>query len=143
MWRFPCEECSHISWAGAGRLLAYCKPANRPSGYYLFEEFSDSITAVGHNLLTSDGHPQVSSNGRYILLDTYPDRSRSQKLRIYDMTDHEVTELIKYRIPFKYRHERRCDFHPRWSRDESMICFDTAHTGVRSLCVIRNPVSML
>jgi Tol biopolymer transport system component len=30
----------------------------------------------------------------------------------------------------------RCDFHPRWHPNEQKICFDSAHSGRRQICVL-------
>ena len=120
-------------------MLAYCKPSAKKIGFYLLEEFTGAITEIVNENITSDGHPQVSKDGKFILIDTYPDRCRNQKLMLYDVTKNHCKLLVKYKIPFKFRLERRCDFHPRWNSDNTMICFDSAHKNVRSLCVMRNP----
>jgi hypothetical protein len=139
IWKFPGRHFSHIAWADETRVLAFCKPPRKKLGFYIMEEFSDKSIEIGNRALTSDGHPQVSLNGKQILVDTYPDRRRNQSLKIYDIESETCRQLIRYRIPFKYRYARRCDFHPRWSRDNRLICFDSAHNNIRSLCVIQNP----
>jgi len=140
IWHFAGGYFSHIAWANNTNVLAYCKPPDRKTGFFYLEEFTGDITEIASELLTSDGHPQVSSDGKYILVDTYPDRYRNQRLKLYDVENNSSMLLVKYRIPFKFRYERRCDFHPRWNRDNSMICFDSAHNNVRSLCIMRNPL---
>lgn len=140
IWHFPGDNFSHIAWGCDTSVLAYCKPPGRKIGFYYLEEFTGRVTGVGSESLTSDGHPQVSSDGKYILVDTYPDRFRNQRLKLYDVEKKHSELLVKYKIPFKYRLERRCDFHPRWNRDDSMICFDSAHKNVRALCVMHNPI---
>jgi hypothetical protein len=139
IWKFPGRHFSHIAWADETSVLAFCKPPKKKLGFYVMKEVSDKSIEIGNGVLTSDGHPQVSSNGKQILVDTYPDRRRNQSLKIYDIESETCLQLIRYRIPFKYRYARRCDFHPRWSRDNRLICFDSAHNNVRSLCVIQNP----
>ena len=140
IWHFAGEKFSHIAWFNDTNVLAYCQPPGREIGFYYLEEFTNKVTSVANEYLTSDGHPQVTTDGKYILVDTYPDRFRNQHLLIYDIDNKHCELLLKYKIPFKYRLERRCDFHPRWNRDNTMICFDSAHKNVRSLCVMRNPL---
>lgn len=141
IWQFEGEKFSHIAWFNSSTVLAYCKPKNEEIGFYFLEEFTGKVSGIVNESIRSDGHPQVSSDGKYVLIDTYPDRRRNQRLMLYDVEKKHCELLVKYKIPFKYRLERRCDFHPRWNRDNTLICFDSAHKNVRSLCVIRNPVN--
>ena len=139
IWQFPGEKFSHIAWSSDSTILTYCKPRNKKIGFYFLEEFTGKVTAIVNQDITSDGHPQVSNDGKYVLIDTYPDRCRNQRLMLYDIEKNNIKLLVKYKIPFKYRLERRCDFHPRWNRDSTLICYDSVHKNVRSLSVIRNP----
>lgn len=140
IWHFPGNNFSHIAWRNDTTVLAYCQSPTRKAGFYLLEDITNRINGIASKSLTSDGHPQVSNDGNHILVDTYPDRCRNQRLKLYDIEKKHSELLVRYRIPFKYRYERRCDFHPRWNRDNSMICFDSAHNNVRSLCIMRNPI---
>ena len=87
-------------------------------------------------MLSTDGHPQVSRDGRWLVTDTYPNRHMQQQLILYDLKQHEKHVLLNTKVPFRYRYDERCDFHPRWNRDGTAICFDSAHTQKRSLCVM-------
>jgi len=140
IWHFTGEKFSHIAWFNDTSVLAYCQPPDRKIGFYYLEEFTNKVTGIANESLTSDGHPQVTKDGKYILVDSYPDRFRNQRLKLYDIENKHSELLLKYKIPFNYRLERRCDFHPRWNRDNTKICFDSAHKNVRSLCVMRNPL---
>jgi Tol biopolymer transport system component len=83
--------------------------------------------------MIGDGHPQASPDGHWIILDTYPDRFMQQALMLYDRRQDRVHGLMRMSIPYRFRHEDRCDFHPRWDRQGRRICIDSAHEGVRSL----------
>lgn len=142
LYLFRGSDYSHVAWCNNSDVVSFAKPKHGRHGYYIFSEGKESEILIGDDLLVSDGHPQCSSNGRYILTDTYPDKFRNQYLKIFDREIEKEIILVKLRIPFKYRLERRCDFHPRLSRDGKKICFDSAHSGVRSICIIDNPVDM-
>ncbi|VAW54779.1 hypothetical protein MNBD_GAMMA06-599 [hydrothermal vent metagenome] len=139
IWHFAGGKFSHIAWYGNSTVLAYSKPAGHEIGFYFLEEDTGRITAIVNESLTSDGHPQISSDGENVLIDTYPNRSRIQRLMLYNIEGNRCEPLVKYKIPFRYRLERRCDFHPRWNRDNTKICFDSAHKNVRALCVMSKP----
>ena len=140
IWHFHGEYFSHIAWRNNTSILAHCKPPSRKTGFHFLEDFTNKSTEVASEALTSDGHPQVSRDGNYILVDTYPDRCRNQRLKLYDIGKKRSKLLVKHKIPFYFRYEKRCDFHPRWNRDNSLICFDSVQNNVRSLCIMRNPI---
>lgn len=129
---------SHMAWKDNSHILAYANTTQYNDKYYLFRDQSDDFIIIGEDSFYSDGHPQFSPDGKYIVTDTYPDRHRRQHLYIYDLEQNEKIELAMLYLPFKYARGQRCDcdFHPRWNRAGNMICFDSAHTGIRSLCTI-------
>jgi hypothetical protein len=138
LFSFPKTEwVSHHCWMDAGHVLAYAHTNEWGRQYHMWEYGSDHSTVVGLGVLTSDGHPQVDPEQRWLLTDTYPDRFRQQHLLLYDMQLERSQDLASLRVPAGYRDSLRCDFHPRWNRSYSAVCFDSAHTGARSLCTFR------
>jgi hypothetical protein len=133
---FPVTQASHICWRDDDSVFAYCRPYNQDIGYYLLTDRSGTWRFAGGALPRCDGHPQFTGDGRYLVTDTYPDRSRMQSLVVHDAIRQETQTLLSVKISFEYRYGRRCDFHPRWSRDASQVCFDSAHTGTRSMYVV-------
>jgi hypothetical protein len=131
---------SHCCWKNSRQLLSWARVGCEGDHYYLFTDLSKKHTIVGGANLDEDGHPSYSPDGRYILTDTYPDKSRMRRLIIYDTSTDRKYELGRYFAPFKYDFEYRCDLHPRWSRDGKMICFDSAHEGRRQMYIAANPL---
>ena len=129
---------SHLAWRDDEHLLAYSTVRDLGESYHyaLFTDRSDEYQLIAGESFTSDGHPQYSPDRRWILTDTYPDRSRVQHLALYDTHAGRRYDLARLRSPFKYRGELRCDLHPRWNRAGTMVCFDSSHTGERSLCTM-------
>lgn len=135
--RFPGKDFSHISWCGNDEIIAYCELAGRVWGYFRYSDGDGEWQSIHSDRFDSDGHPQCSSDRQNFVTDTYPDRYRQQRLYVHDLVSGCTTELASLRIPFEYRGIRRCDFHPRWSPDGKRISFDSAHTRVRSLCIMQ------
>ena len=128
---------SHIGWKDDKRILAYCRTKKFGDAYTLFEDQSDNYEPVGKNVFTSDGHPSFSpADNSIFITDTYPDRYRLSSLMLYDCKTGTRTDLAKLKQPLQFRNELRCDLHPRWNRAGTMVCFDSAHSGMRSLCTI-------
>lgn len=127
---------SHIAWQDDQTILAYASVNDQRDHYLLFKDKSVEYTVIGKGFLSQDGHPQFSSDHTLILTDTYPDRFRRQSLLIYNLEEDRLITLAKLHSPFTFTTDVRCDLHPRWNRDSSWTCFDSAHTGSRSLCTI-------
>lgn len=136
LFAYPSGDYSHLAWRNTGDVFAYCRPNNLEWGYYLFKDRSGALVPIGQEFFTSDGHPQFRNDGVTFVTDSYPDRHRQQRLFIYNVDRTDGAELVRLKIPHKFRRTYRCDFHPRWSPDGGTICFDSAHTGVRSLCTL-------
>ena len=127
---------SHYAWKDDQHVLAYASTRADGDRYYLFEDQGSGLEVVGRDCFNSDGHPQFSPEGNYFVTDTYPDRFRRQALIIFDWQAGRRRDLARMQLPLRFIREPRCDFHPRWNRQGDMICFDSAHTGNRSLCTV-------
>jgi len=127
---------SHFTWKDDKHILAWANQFNSGNHYYLFEDKSKNVNIIGENLLTEDGHPSYSPNGRWLLTDTYPNRERLRTLILFDTLNSKSINIGRYFAPFKFEGPLRCDLHPRWSRDGKKICFDSAHEGVRAIYIL-------
>jgi hypothetical protein len=140
---FPTDEMvSHVAWQDDEHILAYARTKEFGNKYHMFWDMHDEFKVVGQNVFSSDGHPSFSRDGRWILTDTYADRFRRRYLILYDIQRQKRYNLAVFYSPREYAGNLitgaiRCDLHPRWSRDNTMICFDSAHTGKRALCTIK------
>ncbi|MFW6389940.1 MAG: hypothetical protein ACOCZT_02375 [Halanaerobiales bacterium] len=128
---------SHFTWIDEGKVFAYANTADDGDAYYIFKDKEASYYKISNKLYNSDGHPQYLPKNDLIVTDTYPDKYRIQKLSIFDIPGKEKNIIAKLKSPLGYKNEIRCDLHPRWDREGKMICFDSAHTGKRSLCTLK------
>ncbi|MFQ6616373.1 MAG: hypothetical protein ACE5HZ_06335 [Fidelibacterota bacterium] len=134
---FPTDgKVTHVAWRDDETILAYASTRSLGDHYYLFTDKKEEFSVFGGKHLTSDGHPQFSPDGSRIVTDTYPNGWRHQYLIVYDAERDRRTDLVKVHSPFRFRHDLRCDLHPRWDRTGGQVCFDSAHTGTRSLCTV-------
>ena len=128
---------SHIGWKDEKRIMAYCSTKLFGDAYTLFEVGKNEYFRIGEGIITSDGHPSFSpSNNNYFITDTYPDKFRLSSLFLFNCNTNKRYDLAKLKQPMQFKQELRCDLHPRWNRAGTSICFDSAHTGMRSLCVV-------
>ncbi|RLD62355.1 MAG: hypothetical protein DRI95_13165 [Bacteroidetes bacterium] len=123
---------SHCTWRNNHEIVGWMKKNEVGIGYFAIEDKYGSFKQLGKGILTEDGHPSFSSCGRYMLTDTYPDRSRMSKILLFDTKNEELNVIGEFLSPPKYFGEKRCDLHPRFSDNVNLITFDSVHDGLRN-----------
>lgn len=139
---------SHFDWRDDRHILAWTRIRRHGDdgvsldAFYLIDDETGEYEVIGRDLLTVDGHCSYSHNGRWILTDTYPDPVTYEgTLKIYVPVEDREVIVGKYLSPPPFVGEIRCDLHPRWSRDDRAICFDSVHEGRRRVYIVDVPLS--
>jgi len=129
---------SHYSWKNPSQLLAWARKEPYGDHYFLFDDRSEIFRIIGEGILDrfGDGHPSFSQDGRWIVTDTYPDKTRMRSLMLYDTHYERLFEVGRFFAPWRYDGPQRCDLHPRWHPSGKMISIDSIHEGVRGSYVI-------
>ena len=117
---------SHCSWKDDETIISYCCSEEYSECYHILHDKSQKRETIGRGILTSDGHPTFSPDGRFIITDTYPDFKRKQALYLIRVSDGRVKKLGSVYSNIKYRNETRCDLHPRWNHSSDEICIDAS-----------------
>ena len=128
------ETVSHFDWRDETHILAWARRFGVGDYFFLFTDRSDEAKIVGKDAMPVDGHCSYSPNREWILNDMYPDRERSERaLYLFQPSDNRRVELGRFYSPPELSGEIRCDLHPRWDRDGTQVCFDSAHEGQRQI----------
>lgn len=104
------------------------------NGYYCIDTQTGYYRPEAPGVLNEDGHPTFCE--RYLITDTYPDRSGMMKVSIYDRLDRCLIAENRLFSPLVFRDEKRCDLHPRPIVKDGKIAaiyVDSAHSGKRRL----------
>ncbi len=125
----PYGKTSHFIWRDARHVLAWAWHPSRGDKFYLYEDRSEKVEAVGPEAMTVNGHCSYLPGGRWILNDTYPDKQRLQHLYLYDTREGRRVALGSFLSPREYTGEWRCDLHPRFSPDGRWVSIDSPHAG--------------
>lgn len=131
---------SHYWWIDNEKLIAYAdgKELKCCTGIdnYILQDLSYEGCRVGNMSFIEDNHMSLSNDGRYLLNDTYPDDNRKQKLNIYDMKEDKNILLGSYYSVEAPIIDIRCDLHPRWSRSNRYVTFDSTHEKFRGIYLV-------
>lgn len=124
---------SHFNWFDEDHILVWARTADKGDRYYLIDVRTGERTLVGDGVLDpyGDGHPSYSPDRRWIVTDTYPNKARQRTLLLYEVATGRCVEVGRFIAPWSFDGTARCDLHPRWSPDGSLISIDSAHEGRR------------
>ena len=130
------DYVSHFAWRDESHVLAWAHQRETGVFYYLFTDCSPEKGIVGRGVLKVDGHCSYSPDRRWILTDTYPDAESRRALVLFRPEDGRCVTLGSFYSPPELAEEIRCDLHPRWNRDGTQVCFDSAHEGERQMYAV-------
>lgn len=107
-------------------------------GYQLYERDAEGRFTLKKTysigLLSIDGHPSFTPDGRYMITDTYADDQKYRRLLILDTQMDKLLELGRFYAPF-WGSPASCDLHPKLSADGSCVVIDTACSGIHRMMV--------
>lgn len=129
---------SHYSWLNNNEIIVWGRTKLSGDQYYKIDVTSEKKEIIGENILNlfGDGHPTISPNKKWIITDTYPDKSRIRHLILFNIETNEKIILGSFFAPFKFNWDTRVDLHPRWSPDGNYISIDSSHENKRRNYII-------
>lgn len=129
---------SHFCWRDEDTIIVWGRTKKYGDRYYMLNYPDGKKEIMGQGIVDvyGDGHPSYSPDRRFLITDTYPDRSRHSGLLLYNVRDNTLVELGSFFNPLKFRGTVRCDLHPRWSPDGNYISIDSVHEGKRRTYII-------
>jgi len=104
-----------------------------------YQRYRDKYGIIGgyfKGMLINDGHPSFTSDGVFMLTDTYGDEQDYRHLLLFDTKREQLFELGSFYSPFNCC-GHRSDLHPRFSPDFNHIIIDSAHSGTHQMMVLR------
>lgn len=123
----------HVIFYSDGKELACAR--GKASNYILKDKTYEG-ELVGGGYFNRDNHMSYSPDRKLMITDTYPDERIMQPLKAISIEKDLCVELGRFYSIKRSVTDLRCDLHPRWNRDGSMISFDSTHEGQRGVYVI-------
>lgn len=128
------EGGSHFTWLNEAEILIYMKSGS-VSCFQVFDVYALKSREVPALSGMPDGHP-YENDGR-VIIDTYPDIFRNQRLYIYDPANNHVELINVARSPIKYTQYSRIDMHPKVRFSDGLAAFDSGALNRQSVFVCK------
>jgi len=127
---------SHFDWYDDERILIWLSHAGG-TGFFLVDETTGAMQAVGPDFLTLDGHCNFRPQRDWFLTDTYPQgEGRLQFLMLVHPGSNRVVEVAALPSMPVADASLRCDLHARWNHDGTRICLDSTHERSRQMYIL-------
>lgn len=130
---------SHFTWLSNQEALAYANTKDEGDGFYVADPATGAVSNCTSRFNDRDGHPHATPDGELVVFDTYPDRSRYQRLFLWKEGAEASRLLAMLYSPMKFWGASRVDLHPRLRSDGQYVCFDAGFNGIRSLVTAMIP----
>lgn len=134
------KRVSHFDWRNDREIIATYEVDGRGRKHALFSDGKSDHRAIGDGFLDFDGHCTFAPDGNWLATDRKHRDTRRQALLIYNLAQGRGYELCRLdmREETYISGNVRCDFHPRWNRTGTRICFDAIEPkgGTRQLHVV-------
>ena len=127
---------SHLDYYRPDEVLAWSHQTGIGDRYFLYNRCGRGFRTIGEGILDSDGHCSFSPDRRWLLTDTYPDSRQQRHLILFHLKTETRIDIGRFYAPPRLAGPLRCDLHPRWNRDGTQICIDSAHEGSRQMVII-------
>jgi hypothetical protein len=124
---------SHFEWRNDEEIIATFQDVkdNYRFKHYIFKDGSGKYRLLGDGELNFDGHCTFSPDQKWIATDRKMKETLEQSLILFNFETDSCKTLATLSMKEKMfiSGELRCDFHPRWNRDGTEICFDALDSG--------------
>ena len=130
------NKISHHEWVSNSKIIFY-GDINKKKQFYIFDLVSMKYNELNHEYSSLDGHLNSINKKNYIV-DTYPDKYHNRHLYIYNIIKNKIHKLGELFSCMDFTNDKKCDLHPKYSKKEKYILFDTSHNGYRQVILAKN-----
>ena len=134
------SSVSHFDWRNNEEIIATFNLDSSGRRHYHFVDGVNKYKRLGNGSLDFDGHCTFSPDQKWIATDHKVKETLEQSIILYNFETDSCKTLATLSMKENkfITGELRCDFHPRWNRDGTAICFDAldTETGTRQMHLV-------
>lgn len=127
---------SHHEWINHNEIFFFGIIKNE-KGFFRFNLVNRSYKKINFELSNTDGHP-YSCDKNLFIIDTYPNKFQERLLYTYNLEQNKFDLLGSALNNFYLTNEKKCDFHPKISKNNKIILFDSSHNFRREFVILNN-----
>ena len=132
---FP-HRISHFAWLDPDRVLISTDLLGSMQ-FLTFTVDRNDFAPIGAGVLPPDGHACFSPDGRWMVCDTYPQGAeRISQVMLYEMATGRRVDVAGFRSEPVFTGDVRCDLHPRWHPDGTLLTIDAVPEGDRQIYLL-------
>ena len=124
-----------MCWIDNHNIFYFGDSMDGDKGYYKYNIINSQVIRIMPDNL-NDGHPSISKEKQWIILDTYHDRQCNCHLYLYNLKTLQLITVGKFRSNINLQGYNRCDLHPRWNNKGTQIMIDTSFNKKRFPLII-------
>jgi len=119
-------DVSHFDWRNNKEIIATFELGSNGRRHYHFTDGVNEYKRLGNGSLDFDGHCTFSPDQNWIATDHKVKETLMQSIILHNFKTDSSKTLATFHMKEKkfITGKLRCDFHPRWNREGSAICFD-------------------
>lgn len=128
------KNISHHEWIDNHKIFFYGE-VNNSKNFFTYDLANFEFKKLNFTNSDLDGHPHTVDRNNFVI-DTYVNKFHERKLYTYDLKLDVSKDLLTAFSNPKLFGSKKCDFHPKISKKNNMIAFDTSHNKKREFIIL-------
>lgn len=105
--------------------------------YFLLSTNGGEPIPFMRGTLAADGHPMMSQDRKWMIVDEYPHSNGDTPLMLVKMESQTRTDLVTFKHDVgSDNSDLKCDLHPRWDRSGTRVGVDASENGRRQFTIV-------
>jgi hypothetical protein len=105
--------------------------------YFLLSTDGGNPTPFMRGVLPADGHPMISDDRKWMIVDEYPHSNGDTPLMLVNVALEKRAHLATFRHNVgSDNSDLKCDLHPRWDRSGTQVGVDASEDGRRQFTIV-------
>ena len=128
------DMISHHEWINNDEIFFY-GIIDKVKSFFTFNLITKKFKKINFEFSNDDGHPH-SSDGNLFVIDSYPNKFQERLLYTFDLKLNQSSFIGSAYNNFYLTNEKKCDFHPKISKNNKIILLDTSHNIRREFLIL-------